>query len=92
MPHETVGFRLSSTHSKTLQAWEDGDISLDKMAELLDVDKKELGDMLADMNLFVVSGNVNQPWANGDLVGLSFMGSGPALLPRKIVSVFSITQ
>ena len=46
MPHETVEFRLSSTHSKTLQSWEDGDISLGKMAELLDVDKKELGGVL----------------------------------------------
>ena len=26
-------------------------------------------------DLFAVSGNVSEPWANGDLVGLSFMGS-----------------
>lgn len=33
-------------------------------------------------DLFAVSGRVSQPWATGDTVGLSFMGSGPVLLPK----------
>ena len=33
-------------------------------------------------DLFAVSGQVNAPWASGNLVGLSFMGSGPVLLPK----------
>ena len=33
-------------------------------------------------DLFAVSGRVNAPWAADDLVGLSFMGSGPVLLPK----------
>lgn len=32
-------------------------------------------------DLFAVSGKVNTPWNNGDQVGLSFMDSGPVLLP-----------
>ena len=33
-------------------------------------------------DLFAVSARVSKPWAAGDLVGLSFMGSGPVLLPK----------
>jgi predicted HTH domain antitoxin len=55
MPHETIELSLGSTHSTTLQAWEDGDISLGKMAELLGVDKNELRGVLSDMNLPIIN-------------------------------------
>lgn len=52
LTNENLSFGL--TRATALQAWRNGDISLGKMAELLEMGKEELRGVLADMNLPVI--------------------------------------
>jgi len=52
LTNENLSFGL--TRATALQAWRNGDISLGKMAELLDMDKQVLRGVLSDMNLPII--------------------------------------
>ena len=56
--NENLSFGL--TRATALQAWRNGDISLGKMAELLDMNKQELRSILAKMNLPVIDTDVQE--------------------------------
>ena len=61
MMRETIELSLGSTHSTTMQAQKkDGEISLGKMAELLDVGKNELRGVLAGVNLPTINTGTQQ--------------------------------
>ena len=51
VPLSNENLRFGLTRATALQAWKQGDLSLGKMAELLETSKAELRETLADMNL-----------------------------------------
>ena len=58
LSNESLSFGL--TRATALQAWRNGDISLGKMAELLEMDKEELRKILADMKLPIIDYDVQE--------------------------------
>ncbi len=55
VPLSNDNLRFGLTRATALQAWKQGDLSLGKMAELLETSKAELREILADMNLPVLN-------------------------------------
>jgi prevent-host-death family protein len=55
IPLSNDNLRFGLTRATVLQAWKQGDLSLGKMAELLEISKVELREILADMNLPILS-------------------------------------
>jgi prevent-host-death family protein len=55
IPLSDDNLRIGLTRATALQAWKQGDISLGKMAELLQMDKAQLRETLSSMNLSVLT-------------------------------------
>ena len=55
VPLSNDNLRFGLTRATALQAWKQGDLSLGKMAELLETSKAELRETLADMNLAILN-------------------------------------
>ena len=55
VPLTDENLRIGLTRATALQAWRNSDISLGKMAELLQIDKPSLRHLLSTMNLSVIN-------------------------------------
>jgi len=60
VPLSNDNLRFGLTRATALQAWKQGDLSLGKMAELLETSKAELRETLADMNLPILNEGVDE--------------------------------
>jgi antitoxin (DNA-binding transcriptional repressor) of toxin-antitoxin stability system len=60
VPLSNDNLRFGLTRATALQAWKQGDLSLGKMAELIGINKTELRETLADMNLPVINQDVDE--------------------------------
>ena len=60
VPLSNDNLRFGLTRATALQAWKQGDLSLGKMAELLETSKSELRETLSDMNLPVINQDVDE--------------------------------
>lgn len=54
VPLNDENLQIGLTKATALQAWRNGDISLGKMAELVQMDKHELRRLLSDMGLPII--------------------------------------
>lgn len=59
VPLSNDNLRFGLTRATALQAWKQGDLSLGKMAELLETDKAELRETLSAMHLSVINESVD---------------------------------
>lgn len=59
VPLSNDNLRFGLTRATALQAWKQGELSLGKMAELLQIDKAELRETLAAMHLPVINESVD---------------------------------
>ncbi len=66
IPLSDDNLRIGLTHASALQAWKQGDISLGKMAELLQIDKTQLRETLSSMHLLVLNESVHEAMAEAD--------------------------
>jgi antitoxin (DNA-binding transcriptional repressor) of toxin-antitoxin stability system len=55
IPLSNDNLRMGLTRATALQAWKQGDISLGKMAELLQINKSQLRETLASMNISIIN-------------------------------------
>ena len=60
MPLSNDNLRFGLTRATVLQAWKQGELSLGKMAELLEVSKDELRKTLVDMNIPVINQDIDE--------------------------------
>lgn len=60
VPLSNDNLRFGLTRATALQAWKQGDISLGKMADLLQMDKARLRETLSAMHLPVISESVDE--------------------------------
>lgn len=58
VPLSNDNLRFGLTRATALQAWKQGELSLGKMAELLETDKAELRETLSAMHLSVINESV----------------------------------
>jgi len=60
VPLSNDNLRFGLTRATALQAWKQGELSLGKMAELLEISKDELRKILADMNIPVINQDIDE--------------------------------
>jgi len=60
VPLSNDNLRFGLTRATVLQAWKQGELSLGKMAELLETSKDELRKILAEMNIPVINQDANE--------------------------------
>jgi len=60
VPLSNDNLRFGLTRATVLQAWKQGELSLGKMAELLEVSKDELRKTLVDMNIPVINQDIDE--------------------------------
>ncbi len=68
IPLNDDNLRFGLTRATALQAWKKGDISLGKMAEILQMDKSVLREVLADMNLLTLDTEVSDAISEATLL------------------------
>lgn len=68
IPLTDENLRIGLTRATALQAWRNGDISLGKMAELLQMDKQSLRHLLSTMDLPMVDYSADEASAEADFL------------------------